>query len=1105
MTDGSLSDGEARRLAVDPTRSWLVRAPAGSGKTGLLIQRFLALLARVERPDAVLAITFTRKAAAEMRQRVLDALSDGQCPLPVDAADHQRATHLLAQAVLERNQSQGWNLFDFPDQLQIQTIDSFNASLVAQMPWLSRLGGLPAVSAHPRQLYRQAVRDLVHLSRPSHTLKQGLQQLLHHMDNRSDRLESLLIHLLERRDQWLRHLFSDNVQQRQSLQDALEAVLAEQLVAAAETIPTSVRDEVMTLGDFAAGQLTGETRPLCQLAGERSFPQPTLTAMPVWRGLADLLLTGKGEWRRRCDKTCGFPADKKEPFLTMKNRMKELLAVLEDHDFAALAQVTDLPQGGYSAKQWKTLEALLDVLPPLVAELWLVFRRHGEVDFTEIALKARQSLIDSGQPTEQLLKLDRQIEHILIDEFQDTSWLQFDLLSTLISGWNGQDGRTLFVVGDPMQSIYRFREAEVGLFLQAGQRGVGDVPLSSLQLQANFRSQKGLVEWFNQWFPTIFPEREDRGSGAVCYSMAQPVCPALDNVPVSVFPRLHSAPVEEAREVVDLILKLRERSATQSVAVLVRSRRHLEALLPLLHQHQIPYQAQDIDVLAQRPAISDLVALIRALLHSGDSLSWLTVLRAPWCGLTLTELALFAPQHEDETVLRLMHDDSRLAQLSEPARQRLTSVVGVVDAARRQRGQVSLRQLIEYSWQQLQGSLCYVEPPDEEVEQLLQLLEELDYGGDLLSFEVFTERLSHLFAASPTHEGNPLQIMTIHKAKGLEFDHVILPGLGRKSRGSDQPLMRWLEHPDHGLLLAPITAPGDPPDPIYKLLGRMEQRKETFEVARLLYVAVTRARRHLYLYGHATADKDGQPQPAPGSLLQTLWPAVEQAFSACAAEGEEEVAEPTAATFVRRAEPLPATEARSIESTYSTALSEVHRANLASHVGTVTHDWLERFVRDPGLRSAIGLPQWVGERIRQQLFACGVAEPQLSPAVERVMAMLESTLTSERGRWLLDDHAQSECEYALTGELDGELVQVIIDRTFVIGDERWVVDYKSAQPGALSMEVFYQQQAQQYASQLTRYARLLNRLDPEHTCRCALYFPACDGWYELNQIGDEDV
>src|SRR5438270_4761431 len=133
--DGASRDAAERARALDAARSFIVQAPAGSGKTELLIQRCLVLLARVERPEEITAITFTRKAAAEMRNRVLEALALARHePRPSEA--HKARTWELGRAVLERNDALGWALEDSASRLRVQTIDALCASLTRQMPVL---------------------------------------------------------------------------------------------------------------------------------------------------------------------------------------------------------------------------------------------------------------------------------------------------------------------------------------------------------------------------------------------------------------------------------------------------------------------------------------------------------------------------------------------------------------------------------------------------------------------------------------------------------------------------------------------------------------------------------------------------------------------------------------------------------------------------------------------------------------------------------------------------------------------------------------------------------------------------------------------------------
>src|SRR5687767_2482267 len=140
-----------------------------------------------------------------------------------------------------------------------------------------------------------------------------------------------------------------------------------------------------------------------------------------------------------------------------------------------------MPEERYTDEQWEVLGAILELLQLAAAQLKLVFAERGETDFTEIAQGAVRALGSPDNPTDLLHALDTRIKHILVDEFQDTSYSQFELLQRLTSGWqqDGEmsDGRTLFLVGDPMQSIYRFREAKVALFLQVWESGsLGVIP-----------------------------------------------------------------------------------------------------------------------------------------------------------------------------------------------------------------------------------------------------------------------------------------------------------------------------------------------------------------------------------------------------------------------------------------------------------------------------------------------------------------------------------------------------------------------------------------------------------------------------------------------------
>src|SRR5205814_1746657 len=197
-------------------------------------------------------------------------------------------------------------------------------------------------------------------------------------------------------------------------------------------------------------------------------------------------------------------------------------------------------------------EAITRILPHAVAELRVVFAAHNQCDFVEVAQGAVRALRDTEGPTELMLALDYRIRHILVDEFQDTSQAQHELLTLLTEGWQADDGRTLFVVGDPMQSIYRFRQAEVGLFLDARHAGIGTVGLEPITLSANFRSQPSIVRWVNDAFRRILPEKDDIPGGAVGYSPSVAM-PAADGPVVEVHPFFDDDRQGEAAQVGGLV------------------------------------------------------------------------------------------------------------------------------------------------------------------------------------------------------------------------------------------------------------------------------------------------------------------------------------------------------------------------------------------------------------------------------------------------------------------------------------------------------------------------------------------------------------------------
>lgn len=1114
-----------RERALDPSVSCIVQAPAGSGKTGLLIQRYLALLAFVDHPEEIVAITFTRKAAGEMRQRVIDALQDAAdrgAACMEGGSEHDQRTRTLACVALARDRSLGWNITTQPARLRIQTIDSLCLSLTRQMPWTSRYGGGAGLVADASEHFREVARGVFsYLNEPDDEWAADIARLLAHLDNDMPKLERMLVDMLARRDQWLRHLGSGGFDKdgwRAHMQAGLEHAVNDALVHVHDSLPRALAEEVVALGAFAGANLVeaGSDSAVARCAGLTGIPRALCDDLAVWKGLAELLLTEKGEWRASRTKLNGFPAEKTEPFVTMKHRAKQLSAALGDHERfrAQLHSVRRLPAPVYTDAAWVVLESLLRVLHLAAALLRVVFNERGEVDFCEVLSAAQRALGDEDRPTDLALALDYRIRHLLLDEFQDTSHSQLELLRRLIAGWEPGDGRSLFLVGDPMQSIYRFREADVGLFVEAWHGGVGQLALETIGLETNFRSRPELIAQINDWCARIFPDDDDSTSGRVAYAASTSARAGGAGQAVFVHPFVGDDGSAEAVRVRDIVRDSLSAFPGQSIGVLVRARSGLARIIPALRDAGIAYRGVDIEALGDVPVVEDLLSVTRVVLHPADRIAWLAVLRAPWCGMSLADLHTLVADDQDRSVLDLLRDARRVGRLSEPGKQQVARCLNVLEAAYAARGRGGIRRLVEGTWIGLGGPACVSASELSDAESFFCLLDMADRRGDWPSLEWLTAEVAKLYAA-PDTGAEGIELMTVHNAKGLEFDTVIVPALDRVTPHDDRRLLEWTQRVDaesgSELLLAPISAVGEGDDPIHQYLRSLERDKDLHEDARLLYVAMTRARERVHLLGNVRIAANGElARPASRSLLGRLWPVLSEHFPV---EGDDRtdahVTRPDDATALRRlvpgwVAPVPAQSivnpgppAGETEAQPEQTL-EFDWARLAArHIGTLVHRML-------CLVSSHGVDAWSGARLHGRrdvwcasLRALGAPESELDAAVDRVETALRAVFDDPRGRWLLDPaHKDARSEYALSGIVDGRLVSVILDRTFVDADgTRWIVDYKTGRHLGGDLDAFLDREQTRYSDQLERYACLMARLDTA-PIRLGLYFPLHTGWRE---------
>jgi len=1114
MTEPQIADAGQRARALDISESFIVQAPAGSGKTELLSQRYLRLLAGVEHPEEIYAITFTRKAAAEMRNRILGALDAAAGPQPQEP--HRGLTWRLARAALEQDRRHDWQIARNPNRLRIQTFDSLSHALARQMPLLSELGAPPATTDKAEPYYRTAARATLRMLEDAE-LGPHLECLLVHLDNRQALLEDLLNSMLARRDQWLGHTLSPP--RAQDIDTALEAAVTSHLGHLQMRCRTDWLHQLGVVAQQAAANL-GPARAaaadtLAAWHDRSALPDTQWHDLPVWSGLAELLVTAQGTLRKRWDAKLGFPAPSEKgidkALKAQRQQAKDEIEALcgqlaEDAECVALwAGLRLLPRRGLDAQQRAVLSSLFRVLLHAAGELQLVFQEHGEVDFAEIQMRARRALGSGEEPTDLALSLDYRLQHLLVDEFQDTSSSQYDLLATLTAGWQNGDGRSLFAVGDPMQSIYRFREAEVGLYLAAREHGIGQLRLTPLTLEVNFRSTGGILDWVNHSFPTILPQAVDVGRGAVPYAPAVAFDRQGDAAAVQVHAFAGNDARGEAAKVVELVREALQESARGQVAVLARARSHLHAIALALKDAGLAFQAVDVDPLAGQPVVRDLHNLTRAMLHPADRLAWLVVLRAPWLGLDLRDLLRIAEGSPRSVLARLRDPELRTA-LSSDGRARIERLLQIVDRELPARGRRPLRQWMEGIWLRLGGAAIASAPAMDDAQAYLGLLDQLEQAGGLLDFAQLEAALATLYAAPDGRAGGRVQLMTMHKSKGLEFDCVILPGLGRRPRASSSELLYWLERTDAQgrtrLLMAPIRAADQAAEPISDYLRELDKDKQRLETSRLLYVAATRAKRRLHLLGHIAFNSRGEPGgPAADSLLEKLWPVVGEAFQGLAAPT------PAAADATPRLgglkrlpvdwRPMPSEWA--VESTPAGDEEAQVRiefdwaGDTARHVGTLVHRHLERIATQ-------GIEHWTANRVadlegplRRGLHNLGVDGGEIERALDKTLRALRRTLADDTGRWILGTHAEARCEWPLSVH-DDTTRHYVIDRSFVDQDgTRWIIDYKTGEHLAGDRDDFLDQELQRYRAQLENYARIVRLLD-DRPIRLALYFPLFADW-----------
>ena len=1160
-------DQSAREKALDIAQSWIVEAPAGSGKTSLLIRRYLKLLAQpeIERPEQVLAITFTLKATGEIRERIMELLAKAAQASPEVTTDESLR---LAASVLERDRLLGWKLLEHPHRLNVRTIDSICAEIARGLPLLSGGSGLSPVD-NSLLLYRAAAeRTLRQLGGDDAVLSKALSTVLLHRDGNLIQTRDLLAEMLSLRDQWGRLIPLD----QQSLEDvfldkevlpqlehALDGAICTELEHLHRIFPQRELDALSTLaGEMGSNEgYNGAPSPIAVCSGRYSAPAIASADLERWRAFTHLLINKGGNWRSGFNNNhveFSIPKDQ-------KNRLREIVTSLQGDEnlLDAVSRVASLPPAKYPLEQWNVAKALFHVLYRALVELQIVFAERGECDFTELGLLARAALRHGSGTLDTVLGL--KLQHILVDEMQDTSTSQYELIELLTQRWDG-NSQTLFLVGDPKQSIYLFRQARVERFIRTMQElRIGELGLDSLRLTSNFRSQPGLVQSFNDDFSRLFQSSPDvnrpdeapyTAAHAVRPAPSEDICNTVWHPQVVSQEALqdnrrrarHRLARREAQAIRHVIERWRTRPLPSGrdepwkIAVLVRNRSHLTHIVAELKRAAIPFHAVDIEPLGERPEILDLFALTRAMLHPADRVAWLAVLRAPWCGLELAELHQLCGSDDPEfmklTVAELIA--RRGHELSDDSIGRLQRLWPILVAAANQQSRLPLSELVERTWRSLGGNTYLSEEERINANRYFELLDEAEIQSTVIDLSRLKQRLNQLYAA-PSMAPGTVDLMTIHGAKGLEWDVVLLPGLEKRSRSSRGRLLSWEElgTNDAGqsqVVLAPIVGKGRDSEALNDWLNEIHKRRDAAECKRLFYVACTRAREELHLFATLDRRSDHSIRPVAGSLLEAAWPAAEEHFvdsnlsskpliapvitlpsSApgnpvlldLAAGEEDAVARPAILNrlppdFHPQMSPAVTHIVPASNTSYTIPFKRPEGSFESRVLGTVVHAFLESLAQNlasgtPNEALLNEIQSWQ-PRIGALLRNFGLSPSSARKAVLQVQQALGATLRDPEGLWILEPRDHAASEKALTS-WNEDRMSVRLDRIFQAGetplspgnDYLWIVDFKTTSYSGDQIEGFFRQEREKYMPQMSAYIALLNEGEKDRPLRMGLYYP----------------
>ncbi len=1010
-----LNDDQKLREKCLEIDSFIVQAPAGSGKTELLTQRFLKLLSITNTPSEILAVTFTNKAAAEMKNRIIGYLKKTHVP-------KNDLTKKLVDDVVNGLKYRNISLDELISEFNILTIDSLNQKIVNSMPLLSQFGFEFKIESDISPFINDIIKDVIYREQFS----ENIHSLLEILNIEYKALENYLAELMIKREFWIYDFFNtteENVITNYLNDEKNNAIL-----------------KIKNILNITIG-LDLSIHEFSNLIDELYTKQKTI------RKKIDLSNIDI-ENRERIEKLI-----KNNSIPTYDSIEKELILfkIYQDNDF-------------------KLIKILTPLLKTLCAELKVYFLNHKTIDFSEISQQALFALYHDNEYTDISHYLSIKYSHLLIDEFQDINNNQLKLFTHLIHNWDAEN--TIFCVGDPMQSIYRFRKSEVSIFLNTIQHGIGNFKLHHIILSLNNRSKPQLINWFNRVFSKIFEKETDLDTGEISYQS----CFSRENSTkgeVNLIPYYSNKELSDIYAEAELVAQQILHSPHRSIAIIARSRTHLKPIVTYIKKHylnKINITAIELEPLGNHQCIQDILSLTLALNNFCDRIHWVSLLQSPLCGLTIKDLAILFKDNKE--IPWTIINSPIVNKISTDGQVRLNVFISILKKYLKKIYIDQWHFLIKELWFELKGAETLYKKNDygliEEYLKLIRKFESNIINDELLVYEIDNKMISNI-----STENKTVNFLTIHKSKGLEFDHVIIPSLDKSTRISSSPLINFDYFTKQNKVIFSIKNNHDNTLSLHDYHNLKNKIKDTNELKRLFYVAATRSISQLDLIAYLEPDAAKIKKNTFLELLQEEFLSKQSKFiKSKSINFDYKSFKPVHYQIpIEHLIAAPETNNRNNNDFYESDLKKDDSPEIL--IGIFVHKYLELIHRHTNLDIDI----FIEKVIYQQNLPEFVDIDYLKAEVKFCIDNLHNTNT---GAFIIQMYDDDHSEFKVSHYHEGELWNYRIDRTFLKNNERWIIDYKYHKNDNDDLNIT----ALKYQQQLNLYAKFFN----EKKIKKAVYF-----------------